>query len=287
MSHESDISPLTRLVARIDRMSANQYPPDSPLPNDQVIVPSGFPSLDRALGGGFRRGDLIAIGGDDSAGCSTLLLAIALRASTRTLLLSSEMPAERVYERALSMSAKVPLESIQLGNVSPDERTRLATAALALRNRIPVVETITNDSLQEISAAIEASQGSPIVIVDALEGMLQRDHLHSEALTHSVLTLKRLALKHNIAVILATHLPNLDRQRPDRRPRLADFGLGGSIGSHADLVLGLFREELYDGDLGVTGGAELLILKHRHGPRSYVDLYFDSRFGRFEDVLEE
>jgi replicative DNA helicase len=52
-------------------------------------------------------------------------------------------------------------------------------------------------------------------------------------------------------------------------------------------VLGLYREELYEADLGISGAAELLLLKNRDGARGYVDLYFDSRYSRFEDVLEE
>ena len=102
-----------------------------------------------------------------------------------------------------------------------------------------------------------------------------------------MLSLKRLALQRKVAVLLTTHLPHLARERQDRRPRLTDFGLGGAIGTHADLVLGLYREELYEADLGVSGAAELLLLKNRDGARGYVDLYFDTRYSRFEDVLEE
>ena len=106
-------------------------------------------------------------------------------------------------------------------------------------------------------------------------------------MAYTVLGLKRLALRRDVVVVLGAHLPALGRDRLDRRPRLTDFGLGGAIGAHADIVLGLYRDELYEADLGVSGAAELLVLKHREGPRGYVDLYFDSRYGRFEDVLEE
>ena len=101
-----------------------------------------------------------------------------------------------------------------------------------------------------------------------------------------MLALKRLALTRQVSVLLTTHLPALDRDRRDRRPRLSDFGMGGAVGAHADVVLGLYREEMYDFDHGVSGGAELLILKNRAGARGYVDLFFDPRYGRFEDVAE-
>lgn len=301
MTHESDISPLTRLVARIDRASvrlASPLPASDSLPTDESpLLSTGFPSIDRALGGGLRRGDLTVIGGDDSSGCSALVLSLALRANhtmnpvegrtARALLFTSETQPERVYEKVLSMSARVPLEAIQLGAVSADERTRLATSALALRDRVPVVETVSDRGIIDILEIVEATADLQLVIVDSLEGLLNRDNAPVESLAYAVLTLKRLALKRNIALLLTSHLSGLDQARRDRRPTLKDFGLGGAVGAHADLILGLYREELYDGDLGVTGAAELLILKHRHGPRGYVDLYFDTRFGRFEDVLEE
>ena len=279
MTHPTDISPLTRVVARLDRTSPGE--------RDPGLVPTRFPSIDRAIGGGFRRGDLVVVGGDDGAGCSALGLAIALRVSPRALLLTGEMHPERAYERALAMGAKVSLESLRLGAVSEEDRAKLATAAVTLRDRAPVIETITSGTLAAIDRAVEATPDISLVVVDPLECLLDRDSGRDEALGFAVLSLKRLALQRNITVLLTTHLPQLSRERQDRRPRLTDFGLGGAIGTHADLVLGLYREELYEADLGVSGAAELLLLKNRDGARGYIDLYFDSRFSRFDDVLEE
>jgi replicative DNA helicase len=279
MTHPTDISPLTRVVARLDQAARGQVDPG--------IVPTRFPSIDRAIGGGFHRGDLVVLGGDDSVGCSALGLAIALRVSPRALMLTGEMRAERAYERALAMGAKVSLESLRLGVVTEEERAKLATAAVMLRDRAPVIETITAGTLAEIDRAVEATPTAALVLVDSLECLLERDSSHDEALGFAVLGLKRLAMRRQIAVLLTTHLPQLDRHRHDRRPRLTDFGLRGAIGTHADLVLGLYREELYEADLGISGAAELLLLKNRDGARGYVDLYYDSRYSRFEDVLEE
>ena len=279
MTHLTDISPLTRVVARLDRASHGDVDPG--------LVATQFPSIDRAIGGGFRRGDLIVVGGDDSAGCSSLALAIALRVSPRALLLTGEMQPERAYERALAMSARVSLESLRLGAVSEEERAKLAIAAVTMRDRAPVIETIVPGSFSAVDRAVEASPDALLVVVDPLECLLDRDSGRDEALGYAVLSLKRLALRRNVALLLTTHLPRLDRDRHDRRPRLTDFGLGGAIGSHADLVMGLYREELYEADVGVTGAAELLLLKNRDGAKGYVDLYFDSRYSRFEDVLEE
>ncbi len=278
MPHDSDISPLTRIVARLDRAADGEITSD--------VLPTRFPSIDRAIGGGFRRGDLIVMGGDDSVGSSALALAIALRMEPRALVLSSEMQPERVYERALALSARVSMENLRLGTVTEEERARLAATALSLRDRAPVVDTFMTGGLASIEQAVDATPDAALVIVDTLDGLLDRDHGQEEALRYAVLSLKRLALRRHVAVLLTTHLPALDRDRQDRRPRLTDFGLGGTVGAQSDLVLGLYREEMYDFDHGVSGGAELLILKNRDGARGYVDLYFDARYGRFEDVLE-
>jgi len=282
MTHH-DISPLARVVARVDRLRDGGVDPS--------IIATGFESLDRAIGGGFRRGDLVVMGGDDGVGTSALVLAMALRIEQRTLLLTSEMHPERAFERALALSARVSVESLRLGVVDEDERVRLAAAAVSLRDRSPVIDTLRDGGLPDVHDAIDASPESAVVIVDGLEALLARDRPSTqprdEALAEVVLGLKRLALVRNVCVLLVAHLPELDRTRHDRRPILSDFGVRGAVGAHADLVLGLYREDLYDGDMGVAGATELRLLKHRDGPIGYVDLFFYDKWLRFEDVLEQ
>ncbi len=287
-----DISPLTRVVTRIDRLR------DGGGEVDAAIIPTGFPSLDHAIGGGFRRGALMVLGGDDGVGASAFALAMALRIRERTLMLTSEMPPERAYERALAMTARVPLDALRLGVVDEFARARLAAAAVALRDQAPIIDTLGaggTDAVQEAAAAVPPPA---VIIVDGLEALLAQDHRtaprmgprmgydRDDALAAAVLAMKGVALSCNAAVLLLTHLPSLDRARADRRPRLTDFGVRGAVGTHADLVMGLYREEQYDGDLGVTGAAELLLLKSRDGALGYVDLYFSAECIRFEDVLD-
>ncbi len=277
-----DISPLARVVARVDRLRDGDV--------DPAIIPTGFPSIDRAIGGGLRRRDLIVFGGDDGVGTSALALAIALRIAHRTLFLTAERSPEHAYERAMAMSARVSLESIRLGAVDEEERARLAAAALSLRDRAPVIGTIGSGGIDEVVATAQSDPPPTVIVVDGLEGLIPLDHApgqsHDELLAFAVLTLKRLALSLDAAVVLLCHLPALDRTRHDRRPRLTDFGVRGAIGTHADLVFGLYREELYDGDVGVAGATELRVLKHRDGALAYIDLFYYPQWVRFEDVHE-
>jgi len=273
-----DISPLTRVVARADRARDGE--------GDPTLVPTGFPSLDRAIAGGLRRGDLIVLGGDDGAGTSSLAMAIALRQSAPALLLTTEMPTDRVYERALASSARVSLESLRLGALDESERVRLGAAALSLRDRAPVVERLDRDGVAAVERAIDASPAAALVIVDGLEALLERDSARDDALAWTVLALKRIALERDVALLLLSHLSQLDRSRQDLRPRLTDFGARGAIGVHADLVLGLYRDEMYDPEMIATGATELRVVKQRDGSLGYVDLYFFAQWLRFEDVLD-
>src|SRR4249919_3184201 len=101
MARGADISPLSLLLGRVDAVADGAPPADT--------VPSGFPSLDKLLGGGLRRGDLIVLGGDIASGKSALALAITLRVAQQqraAIFYSGEMSADRVLERALAIEGR-------------------------------------------------------------------------------------------------------------------------------------------------------------------------------------
>ena len=89
-----------------------------------------------------------------------------------------------------------------------------------------------------------------------------------------------------MAALVVSQLPKFDAKRPNPRPSLDDFGHLGAIKQHADLALGIYREEMYNPGYGVEGATELIVLKNRNGPTGFVDLYFYRRWMRFEDMLD-
>jgi replicative DNA helicase len=97
--------------------------------------------------------------------------------------------------------------------------------------------------------------------------------------------LKGLALARDLAVLATSPLPELST-RPDRRPTLDDFGALGSIKQHADVVLTLFRQDLYEPSRDIEGATELFVRKNRNGPVGYIDLFFYAQWMRFEDMLD-
>ena len=97
--------------------------------------------------------------------------------------------------------------------------------------------------------------------------------------------LKALALARDVVVLATAPLPELS-SRPDRRPTLDDFGALGAFKQHADVVLTLFRQDMYEPARDIEGATELLVRKNRNGPTGYVDLFFYAQWMRFEDMLD-
>ena len=98
--------------------------------------------------------------------------------------------------------------------------------------------------------------------------------------------LKALALELDVALLVTAPLAAPVHGRADPRPRLDDLGARGALAQHADVVLGLFREELYQADRGIEGATELRLLKNRNGATGWVDLYFYRSWLRFEDMVD-
>ena len=125
-----------------------------------------------------------------------------------------------------------------------------------------------------------------MVIVDPIAALAHEGRVDDSLMARIVADLKRLALEHEVCVIVSSPLPGLDLRRPDRRPTLDDFGAAGATKDTADIVLALYREGMYDPGLGIEGATELLVRKHRNGATGYVDLYFFEQWMRFEDLLD-
>jgi len=98
--------------------------------------------------------------------------------------------------------------------------------------------------------------------------------------------LKEVAASSGSALLLLAQLPRHDPARRDPRPGLDDFGALGAVKYHADVVLGIYREEMYHMQRGVEGATELIVAKNRHGTTGFVDLFFYREWMRFEDMID-
>jgi replicative DNA helicase len=276
----TDISPLSQLMRRIDARSDGTTATDT--------VSTGFPSVDQLLGGGLRSGDLAVLGGDVASGKSALALAVALRAAlsgVQVAFYTGETTIDRVLERMLAIEGRARIDDLRHGSLEDATRAGVGAAALRLREVSPMVDRLppTGEALVE---ALRARSGLRLAVIDSLQALPAGRAGQDEELAAIVRTLKAVAIDTGVAMLLVTHLDARIRDRSDRRPTLEDFGALHAVKQHADTVLGLYREEMYQGGLSVEGATELLALKNRNGPTGYVDLYFYKQFMRFEDLLE-
>lgn len=249
--------------------------------------PTGFPSIDHLLGGGFRRGDLVVAGGDCGAGTSALAMAIALKVSAAGLevaLFSSEFSLPRLFERAVAMEGKVRIDDLRHARLSEEARVSAAAAAVRLRDLAPTFATMPPTGLAGLTDLLIDQLGLDLLVIDSLESLARGQRAFGEELALVTRTLKSLAVQRSCTVLLVAHTLPADG-RADPRPGLPDFGADGAIRHEADVVLGLFREEMYALDRDVSGAAEVHVLKNRNGATGYADLWFHGQWVRFEDVI--
>ncbi len=276
---------LESLVQRVDAQRPGEVTGDT--------VPTGFASVDKILGGGLRRRDLIVLGGDIGAGKSALALGVALRVAQQGLgvaFLSGEMDEERLMERALAIEGRVTVDDLRAAKMSDQTRAGIGGAAVRLRGLPLAMLPLAAEDFDTMADRLDPLRQLSLVVVDYLQLVPPpRDLTRVTQDEDTALVLRRLkalALERQVALLLVAQLPHFQAQRENPRPTLEDYGVLGALKQHADVVLSIFREEMYRPGGGVEGATELIVAKNRNGPTGFVDLYFYRRWMRFEDMLD-
>jgi replicative DNA helicase len=196
------------------------------------------------------------------------------------------MPATRIMERALALQGRARIDDLRRGTFGDGAGDGPATAAAVLRGGRPVLAQLPDTGTAGVSDFLVEHLGLELVVVDSLQYVATGPRGLDDELAAAARALKELAMRRSTSVLVVTHLARSLRDRPNPRPQLDDFGGYGAIRQQADVVLGLFREELYADSPHVEGAAELHVLKNRNGPVGFVDLYFYKQWMRFEDMVE-
>ena len=276
---------LESLVQRVDAQRPGEVTGDT--------VPTGFASVDKILGGGLRRRDLVVLGGDIGAGKSALALGVALRVAQQGLgvaFLSGEMDEERLMERALAIEGRATVDDLRAAKMSDQARAGIGGAAVRLRGLPLAMLPLAAPDFDTMADRLDPLRQLSLVVVDYLQlvpppkGLTRVTQDEDTALV--LRRLKALALERQVALLLVAQLPQFQAQRENPRPTLEDYGVLGALKQHADVVLSIFREEMYRPGGGVEGATELIVAKNRNGPTGFVDLYFYRRWMRFEDMLD-
>lgn len=260
-------------------------------------VPTGFQRLDE-LTSGLQPSDLIIIAGRPSMGKTALALNIAQNASVQAAIpaaiFSLEMSKEQLALRMLCSEAKVDAHRLRGGFLSESDWPKLTRAAGSLSEAPLFIDDTPGLSALEMRAKtrrLKIEHNLGLVIVDYLQLMRGRARADSreQEISDISRSLKALAKELSIPVIALSQLNRRVEERGDKRPQLSDLRESGAIEQDADVILFLYREEVYNKSEENRGKAEIIIGKQRNGPTDKVDLAFLDKYTRFENlsVLKE
>jgi len=259
-------------------------------------VPSGFTDLDE-MTSGFQNADLVIVAARPSMGKTSLVLNIAQHAAiekhTPVALFSLEMSKEALVQRMLTSEARVDAQRLRKGMLRDDDFTRMARAAGTLSAAPIWIDDTAGISLLEIRSKarrLRADAKIEMVIVDYLQ-LIAGPNSESRQQEISAISrsLKALAKELNVPVIALSQLSRAPEQRAgDHRPQLSDLRESGAIEQDADLVMFIYRQEVYDGPTdkdgnSLEGRAEVIVGKQRNGPIGFVNLFFHKSYTRFEN----
>lgn len=258
-------------------------------------LPSGFPDLDRYTAG-FHNGDLIIVASRPGMGKTSFVLSIMRYLSVEkeipTAIFSLEMPAEQLAMRLLAMEARVSLHKLRRLEVR-DVAGRLTDALERLVQAPIYIDDSSSLSVMDLRARARRAydKGAKIIFVDYLQLLTAGDTRRREGnrvqeVSEISRSLKLLAKDLNLPVVALSQLSRAVEHREDKRPRLADLRESGAIEQDADLVLFLYRPEVYSPDPALEGKAEVIIAKNRNGPLASVDLTFLKEYTLFVPSTE-
>jgi replicative DNA helicase len=254
-------------------------------------VGSGFKDLD-SLTAGFQPSDLIIIAGRPSMGKTSFALNVAMHASIElgipTGVFSLEMSKEQIGLRILCARAKVNLRTLRTGFLTPEDWGRLTLAVGNISEAPLYVDDTPAINTLEIRAKarrLKKERDLGLIVVDYLQlmrGAVRADSREKE-ISDISRSLKALAKEIYVPVIALSQLNRKVEDRPNKRPQLADLRESGAIEQDADVIVFIYRDEVYNKseDNPKRGEAEIIIGKQRNGPIGTVTAVFDAKFSTF------
>ncbi len=257
-------------------------------------VPTGFTKLDE-LTSGLQPSDLIIVAGRPSMGKTAFALNIAQHAATQggvpSAIFSLEMAKEQLALRMLCSEAKVDAHRLRGGFLSESDWPKLTRAAGSLSEASIFIDDTPAISALEMRAKsrrLKAENNLGLIVVDYLQLMRGRSDsdTREQEISDISRSLKSLAKELNVPVIALSQLNRRVEERGDKRPQLSDLRESGAIEQDADVIVFLYRDEVYNKseDNPNRGKAEIIIGKQRNGPTDKFDLAFLDKYTCFENI---
>ena len=286
-----EIQPLlTQVMERIDMLYHRENQ------SNVTGVPTGYHDLDEKTSG-MQEGDLIIVAGRPSMGKTALALNIAEHVAVENRLpvavFSMEMAGTQLAMRLLGSLGRLDQHKLRTGRLTDEDWNRLTNAVGKLHDApIHIDETPALNALELRARArrLHRQYGKlGLVVVDYLQLMQASNQGENRATEISEISrsLKALAKELKVPVVALSQLNRGLEQRPNKRPIMSDLRESGAIEQDADLILFIYRDEVYNPDTADKGKAEIIISKQRNGPIGTVDLTFIGQFTRFENYAQQ
>ncbi|MGH8179519.1 MAG: replicative DNA helicase [Steroidobacteraceae bacterium] len=280
---------LPQVIDQIDEWHSN--------PSSLRGLPTGFTDFDR-ITGGLRPGDLVVVAGRPSMGKSTLAVNMAEYAAVHhakrasVAIFSLEMPSEQVVTRMLASIGGVPLSSLRSGNIADEDWARITSATSQLsESKVFIDETpaLTPTELRARARRVKREHGLDLIVVDYLQLMQVPGTKENRATEIAEISrgLKVLAKELAVPVIALSQLNRAVEQRENKKPVMSDLRESGAIEQDSDMILLIYREEVYDKNTTRKGIAEIDLVKHRNGEIGTFLLTFQGQYTRFANYAPD
>ena len=261
---------------------------------------TGFKALDEKTQG-LQKGDLIVVAGRPSMGKTAFAMNIAENVLVENdentgavLVFSLEMPAESLTTRLLSGMSRLDQQDVRSGKLDNKQVTQVVEQSKRLRELPLYIDDSSLLSPMELRARArrinrQEPNGLSLIVVDYLQLMQVPGTLENRVNQISEISrsLKSLAKELNVPVIALSQLNRAVEQRTDKRPMMADLRDSGAIEQDADVILFIYRDEVYNEDTDQGNKAEIIIGKQRNGPIGKTYLTFLKQYARFEDFVPD
>jgi replicative DNA helicase len=256
-----------------------------------VGVPTGYRDLDQ-ITGGLQRSDLIILAARPGVGKTSLVMSLAYNVALlhqgTVGVFSLEMSRDQLVQRMLAMETLIDTHRLRMGHLREDEMERVIGAMGKLASAPIYIEDTAGLSITDVRSKarrLQSQAGVDLIIIDYLQLMAgRRSDNRVQEVSEISRGLKQLARELNVPVIALSQLSRAVEGRTSHVPMLSDLRESGSIEQDADIVMFIYREELYDQNTEKKGIAEIHIAKHRNGPVGVVPMRFDPGTTRFHDL---
>ena len=258
-------------------------------------ISSGFAEMDR-MTAGLQRGELIIVAGRPSMGKTTLAMNIAENAAiggqVPTAIFSMEMSAEQLSFRMIGSIGRVNQTRLRTGKVTEQDWSRI-DSAVSLMSAAPIFiddsGALTPTEVRARARRLKREHGLGLIVVDYLQLMQVTGTVENRATEISEISrsLKALSKELDVPVIALSQLNRSVEQRQDKKPVMSDLRESGAIEQDADLIVFIYREEVYEPDTPRKGIADIIIAKQRNGPVGEFHLTFLGEYTKFENLVAE